>query len=241
MKAIKEKKVKLKKRFFLLSSAILFTNLSLNLQAKDKKTKNLFLRPPGALTPKEFLSSCIKCGQCVQVCPYYCLKIADITDGFGIATPYINANERGCYLCDLFPCVLSCPSGALSHDTTLVSDVKMGVAVITELNSCLSFKKKRLKQSDVLNLISYKTHNQKEKDVVEKIKSKVGEKCDLCASLCPHPKSFKAIEMINLDDKKAPLIKEACVGCGVCAEVCPAQIIEIVPQATYSKIYGDNI
>ncbi len=27
------------------------------------------LRPPGALTAQKFLSSCIKCGQCVQVCP----------------------------------------------------------------------------------------------------------------------------------------------------------------------------
>ena len=27
------------------------------------------LRPPGALDEKDLLSSCIKCGQCVQVCP----------------------------------------------------------------------------------------------------------------------------------------------------------------------------
>ncbi|MBT3317392.1 4Fe-4S binding protein, partial [bacterium] len=27
------------------------------------------LRPPGALLEKDFLASCIKCGQCVQVCP----------------------------------------------------------------------------------------------------------------------------------------------------------------------------
>ncbi|MFA6019322.1 MAG: 4Fe-4S binding protein, partial [Rhodospirillales bacterium] len=27
------------------------------------------LRPPGAIDENEFLAACIKCGQCVQVCP----------------------------------------------------------------------------------------------------------------------------------------------------------------------------
>ena len=39
------------------------------------------LRPPGALNEKEFLSTCIKCGQCVQVCPYHTLSLLDITSG----------------------------------------------------------------------------------------------------------------------------------------------------------------
>ena len=35
------------------------------------------VRPPGALKEHEFLSSCIKCGQCVQVCPVNAIKLAD--------------------------------------------------------------------------------------------------------------------------------------------------------------------
>ena len=27
------------------------------------------LRPPGAINEKDFLALCIKCGQCLQVCP----------------------------------------------------------------------------------------------------------------------------------------------------------------------------
>ncbi|HMZ02430.1 MAG TPA: 4Fe-4S binding protein, partial [Burkholderiaceae bacterium] len=41
------------------------------------------LRPPGALDEKDFLASCIKCGQCVQVCPVQAIKLADLVDGFG--------------------------------------------------------------------------------------------------------------------------------------------------------------
>ena len=41
------------------------------------------LRPPGALLEDEFLASCIKCGQCVQVCPVEAIKLADLVDGVG--------------------------------------------------------------------------------------------------------------------------------------------------------------
>ncbi|MCW8957350.1 MAG: 4Fe-4S binding protein, partial [Gammaproteobacteria bacterium] len=51
------------------------------------------LRPPGALVEAEFLASCIKCGQCVQVCPVEAIKLADIMDGFGVGTPYLDARD----------------------------------------------------------------------------------------------------------------------------------------------------
>ena len=92
------------------------------------------LRPPGGV--ERFESLCIKCGQCVQVCPYHSIKLLGADDGVNIATAYIDPYERGCYLCDLFPCVLACPSGALAHETTTIEDVKMGVAVVSNLNAC---------------------------------------------------------------------------------------------------------
>ena len=32
------------------------------------------LRPPGAVAEKDFLALCIKCGQCLQVCPYHSIN-----------------------------------------------------------------------------------------------------------------------------------------------------------------------
>ncbi len=37
----------------------------------------LTLRPPGALDEKDFLKTCIKCGMCVEACPYDTLKLAN--------------------------------------------------------------------------------------------------------------------------------------------------------------------
>ncbi|GAB4169519.1 MAG: ferredoxin-type protein NapG [Rhodocyclaceae bacterium] len=74
------------------------------------------LRPPGALDEKDFLASCIKCGQCVQVCPVQAIRLADLVDGFGVGTPYIDARAQACdFSCDAVQCILACPTGALTY------------------------------------------------------------------------------------------------------------------------------
>ncbi len=74
------------------------------------------LRPPGALNEDDFLASCIKCGQCVQVCPVQAIKLGDIGDGFGIGVPHIDARDQACdFSCDAVQCILACPTGALTY------------------------------------------------------------------------------------------------------------------------------
>ncbi len=116
------------------SAAIAYGAASVPLLRSDR----LFLRPPGALDEKLFLASCIKCGQCLQVCPPQVIELAGISQGFGIGTPYIIPRQGGCILCNGLPCVLACPTGALNHDLSLGKDAEMGLAVITNPETCLS-------------------------------------------------------------------------------------------------------
>ncbi len=204
-------------------------------------SKEPLLRPPGALEETEFLATCIKCGQCVQVCPYYALSLLDIWHGSSLGTPYVDARERGCYLCDLYPCVLACPSGALSHETTEIKDVHMGMAYVKRIDACLAFLGEEVKAEAVSRMIHRKLHNDRERAVAERIADSVGNPCSLCADLCPHPSPLEAIAMVQLEGKKrAPQIRSGCVGCGVCQEVCPASesVIEIVPRVGYEELYG---
>lgn len=74
------------------------------------------LRPPGALEEADFLSSCIKCGQCVQVCPVAAIKLDDVESGFGLGVPYIDARAQACdFSCDAVQCILACPTGSLTY------------------------------------------------------------------------------------------------------------------------------
>jgi ferredoxin-type protein NapG len=117
-------------------SAIAFGAVSVPLLRKDR----LLLRPPGALDEDIFLASCIKCGQCLQVCPPQVIKLAGIGQGFGIGTPYIIPREGACILCSGLPCVLACPTGALAHELSLGKDAEMGLAVISGPDTCLSVR-----------------------------------------------------------------------------------------------------
>jgi len=108
------------------------------------------LRPPGAVKQpndeQAFFSSCIKCGQCVQVCPVEAIKLADMPDGFGIGIPFINARQQACdFSCDGLQCVLACPTGALTHSLDYPADTRMGFARLAHPKTCLAVQGKGFK------------------------------------------------------------------------------------------------
>ena len=55
-----------------------------------KASPLMLLRPPGAKEEKQFLQSCIRCGLCVEACPFYTLKLSSLEDGISIGTPYFE-------------------------------------------------------------------------------------------------------------------------------------------------------
>ncbi len=71
------------------------------------------LRPPGAISEEQFAATCIKCGHCVEACPYDSIALADIAEQKLLGTPYIDAKKQPCYMCPEAFCTAACPSGAL--------------------------------------------------------------------------------------------------------------------------------
>ena len=115
-------------RTILLTGGVLGAGLSGFLPLAYARTQRL--RPPGALDEKDFLSSCIKCGQCVQVCPVSAIKLADLVDGFGVGAPYIDAREQACdFSCDAVQCILACPTGSLTYHKPEFLSVRAGAAL----------------------------------------------------------------------------------------------------------------
>ena len=97
------------------------------------------LRPPGSSNEEAFLGACIKCGQCVQVCPVNAITFADINEGFGSGAPYIDARKQACdFSCDALSCILACPTGALSHKFHSKEEVAIGVARLSRPDACLA-------------------------------------------------------------------------------------------------------
>ena len=206
------------------------------------------LRPPGAVNEKDFLALCIKCGQCLQVCPYHSIELADAITGHGVGTPFIDARVRGCYACEAVPCVLACPSGALDHNTEKATDIKMGIAVLEHKRSCLAVRREpipvgydeRMKKflDKQVNVTKY------EDKVLEKFETFEGKQCTLCADMCPMPNPLSAIAMVRTRvGIVKPEVYDGCTGCGVCEEVCPTPIPSIVikPRLSFEEYYIQGI
>lgn len=203
------------------------------------KADNLLLRPPGAVNENDFLALCIKCGQCEQVCPYHSIELADITQGLGVGTPFIGPLKRACYLCTALPCVLACPTNALNHLAEKPEDVKMGVAVFKYSNKCIGISTEKVSRKDINKIYEHPHKNNLENKILEKLENYEDKQCTICADMCPFPNSILAIEMIDdsANNGKRPKINSSCVGCGVCAELCPSSAIVIEPRLSYEDYY----
>ena len=83
------------------------------------------VRPPGALAEEDFLQRCIKCGQCMRVCPTNVIQPATLEAGWkGWWTPLLNfrAGTSGCQL-NCIACGNVCPTAAIRP---LSLDEKLG-------------------------------------------------------------------------------------------------------------------
>ncbi|NPA50021.1 MAG: 4Fe-4S dicluster domain-containing protein [Epsilonproteobacteria bacterium] len=226
--------------------------------AKYLHKDELRLRPPGAVEEDRFLALCIKCGQCLQVCPYDSILLENIDGLSGVGTAYIDPFQRGCYLCKAFPCILACPSGALDHEKDDIKYVHMGMAVIVNENACLALHNKKVPDEAIDRIYDHTkvlTKEEREKrkiedipnpsekrelqvELLKKLEKFRGQKCTICADMCPYPEPSLAIGMVAKNGGYIPEIREKCVGCGACVELCPTQVLNIVPRATYEEIYG---
>ena len=176
----------------------------------ETKAASLVLRPPAALNEADFLSTCIRCGLCVEHCPYDTLSLAKPGDHFPLGTPFFTPREIPCYMCEDIPCVPVCPTGALD-EKSVTSEQKldinrstMGIAVV-DSGSCIAFW---------------------------------GIQCDACYRACPLLGEAIVLEYARNErtGKHAflkPVVKsEACTGCGMCEHACVTEkaAIYILPS-----------
>jgi ferredoxin-type protein NapG len=111
-----------------------------HLTSQAKSLPIVAVRPPGAGTESDFLSACVRCGLCVNDCPYPTLKLSMVEQDVPVGTPYFVARDYPCEMCDDVPCAAACPTGALDKSLTNIDDARMGLAVLIDEETCLNFQ-----------------------------------------------------------------------------------------------------
>ena len=95
------------------------------------------VRPPGSVPEGDFLSLCIRCGECFKACPNNVLQPMGFTQGLNnLWTPQVVASWSGCEpSCN--NCGQVCPTGAIRPLAIEEKRVaRMGLAIINE-RTCL--------------------------------------------------------------------------------------------------------
>lgn len=116
--------------------------LLLGLQQKQILAREgVMLRPPFAIRDESaFSAACIRCGQCVQACPYEMLHLATLLSPLESGTPYFIARQKPCEMCEDIPCAKVCPTGALDSNADDINQAKMGLAVLLDHETCLNWQ-----------------------------------------------------------------------------------------------------
>lgn len=171
------------------------------------------LRPPGAASPVDFAARCIRCGRCLEACPYQAIHAAPLNAGREASTPFVNARAQACRLCVDFPCAAACPTGALSVPAER-ANAAMGTAVVNE-ETCLSFQGMRCE-------VCYRACPLIDEAIRIDYRPREGD--DIHAVFAPQ---------VNA---------EVCPGCGLCEQRCPvsdpAPAIVVVPAGADADDYG---
>jgi polyferredoxin len=199
----------------------LFPFFRLSGASNNKTFDRGVIRPPGSVEEHEFLERCIKCDQCIRICPTNVLQPAGLQSGWeGLWTPVLDMRMGYCDLnCTL--CGQVCPTGAIQR---ISIEEKLGIGAYVE-------------QGPVkLGTAFY--------DRGRCLPWGMETPCVVCEEVCPvSPKAIATYdeEVTRFDGTRVTLnkpyiIPELCIGCGICEKECPV----LDERAVYVTAVGET-
>ncbi len=190
----------LSRRQFLQSIAfgaagIILLGTDLRLRTKNSR----LIRPPGVTDEQEFLSKCLRCSECMKICPTNGLQPVQAEAGLqGLWTPVLVPRLGHCdYGCNA--CGQVCPSGAIPSLTLEKKrQAFIGTAVVNR-NRCLPWV------SNTACIVCEEMCPTPQKSIrLEEVSvtDQNGEKITL---------------------QRPYVLRELCIGCGICENHCPLE------------------
>jgi ferredoxin len=164
---------------------------------RNKQPHALLVRPPGVADEQEFLARCLRCSQCMKVCPTSGLQPVLFEAGLeGVWTPRLAPRLGQCdYGCNA--CGQVCPSGAIPPlDLDAKRQAVLGMAVV-DRNRCLPWA------SGVPCIVCEEMCPTPQKAIRLEEAAMIGAQGDPVVVQRPY------------------VLLDLCIGCGICEYQCP--------------------
>ena len=165
------------------------------------------VRAPGSVPEEAFLQLCVRCEQCIKVCPNNVLQPNGLENGLeSLWTPRVVADWSGCEpSCN--NCGQVCPTGAIRALSLVEKRAARIALAVVDKQTCLPYARRK--------------------------------ECRYCVDEC-NAAGYEAIEFIRVGGKVddigrpvegsgmlAPVVlKDKCVGCGLCQMRCRAMNVK---------------
>lgn len=177
--------------------------------ASIKKQASHWIRPPYALDELEFILACTRCGDCIAACPHEVIFSLSARLGMKFAgTPALDLLNKGCHLCEDWPCVTACTPNALIKPEPVISETAENA---TEISSETNGETNK---ADPLLCAPPKLARASINE--QTCLPYSGPECGACIGVCPIHGA------LTLDMCKPVINQSLCNGCGLCRESCIA-------------------
>lgn len=165
--------------------------------AKWLPKSKVLIRPPGSSPENDFMKLCVRCGQCMKVCPTKVIQPCFLEGGLsGFWAPRLNYQAGYCDdVCTR--CGQVCPTGAIKYLSKFERKFsKIGTAFFNK-DRCLPWYKNE-------NCIKCEEH------------------CPVASKAIRYEEVTVTGEYKEKKIVKRPFVNEtACIGCGICEYKCP--------------------
>lgn len=164
--------------------------------AEDRASQRAthWIRPPFAINELDFLITCTRCDECLKACPHDVIFPLAARLGPSVAkTPALDVLNKGCHLCEDWPCVNACEPDALKIPVADIAEGEEEESIIEE---------KPMPKMAVASIVT------------QTCLPYQGPECGACAYSCPVPGAL----IFNMT--KPEINTELCTGCGLCREAC---------------------